>query len=51
MNKSVSTGLIIAIALLILMRFPGDTFALIDNLINVVSDIIDSIRDLIREFV
>lgn len=51
MNKNLVTGLVVAIALLMLIRFPDDTITLIENIGSLLGDIWEAIRGLIREFI
>jgi hypothetical protein len=51
MNKNLVMGLVVAIGLLMLIRFPDDTITLIENIGSLLGDIWEAIRGLIREFI
>jgi hypothetical protein len=51
MNNKLVTGLVLAIALLMLIRFPEDSITLIENTFSLLGDIWDAVRNLLREFI
>ena len=51
MNKNLIVGIVVAVSLLMLIRFPDDTITLIENIASLLGDIWEAIRGLIREFV
>jgi hypothetical protein len=51
MNKNLVMGLVVAIGLLMLIRFPDDTITLIENIGSLLGDVWQAVRGLIREFI